>query len=118
MASVSTIRIIRFFEDAAEKEYIREFFRFVGCIVFDSLIDERLDARWEQNLWPDSEENGVEVVLNYYGDDPYLEECTQRGIQRLYLYFSLDDKIAVCSETAIKTKESILEDKNNCFIGG
>lgn len=115
MASVSTIRIIRFFEDAAEKEYIREFFRFVGCIVFDSLIDERLDARWEQNLWPDSEENGVEVVLNYYGDDPYLEECTQSGIQRLYLYFSLDDKIAVCSETAIKTKESILEDKNNCF---
>lgn len=94
MASVNTIRIIRFFEDAAEKEYIREFFRFVGCIVFDSLIDEWLDARWEQNLQPDSEENGVEVVLNYYGKDPYLEECLQRGIRRVYLYFSLKDGVA------------------------
>lgn len=94
MASVNTIRIIRFFEDAAEKEYIREFFRFVGCIVFDSLIDEWLDARWEQNLLPDSEENGVEVVLNYYGRDPYLEECVQTGIRRVYLYFSLKDGVA------------------------
>lgn len=105
MASVNTIRIIRFFEDAAEKEYIREFFRFVGCIVFDSLIDEWLDARWEQNLQPDSEENGVEVVLNYYGKDPYLEECVQMGIRRVYLYFSLDKKIAHCNTDPISEKE-------------
>lgn len=107
MASVNTIRIIRFFEDAAEKEYIREFFRFVGCIVFDSLIDEWLDARWEQNLRPDSEENGVEVVLNYYGEDLYWEKCIQKGIQRLYLYFSLKDKIAECRERAANAKSEL-----------
>lgn len=114
MASVNTIRIIRFFEDAAEKEYIREFFRFVGCIVFDSLIDEWLDARWEQNLQPDSEECGVEVVLNYYGNDPYLEECAQNGIRRVYLYFSMDDKIAYCSENplAANKKKWLLAAKN------
>lgn len=108
MASVNTIRIIRFFKDAAEKEYIREFFRFVGCIVFDSLIDEWLDARWDQNLRPDSEENGVEVVLNYYGKDPYWMECAQEGIRRVYLYFSLDKKIAHCNTDPISEKEETL----------
>lgn len=115
MASVNTIRIIRFFEDAAEKEYIREFFRFVGCIVFDSLIDEWLDARWERNLRPDSEENGVEVVLNYYGEDPYQTECAQEGIRRVYLYFSLNDKIAVCRKTTARTKAAILKQPGCCF---
>lgn len=113
MASVNTIRIIRFFEDAAEKEYIREFFRFVGCIVFDSLIDEWLDARWEQNLQPDSEENGVEVVLNYYGEDPYWMECAQNGIRRVYLYFDLNNRIAECRERAARARSDL---SAQCFF--
>lgn len=42
MELVNMIRIIRPIEDAAQKEYIREFFRFIGCVVADLVVDTKV----------------------------------------------------------------------------
>lgn len=87
MASVGMIQIIRPFVNASEKEYIKKFLRFIGCFVIDSAVDEIAVLGWDKGLRPSNENGGVDIVLNYFGEDPYLTDCERQGIKRLYLYF-------------------------------
>ena len=81
------IQIIRPFVNASEKEYIKKFLRFIGCFVIDSAVDEIAVFGWDEGLRPSNENGGVDIVLNYFGEDPYLTDCERQGIKRLYLYF-------------------------------
>lgn len=87
MESVGMIQIIRPFVNASEKEYIKKFLHFIGCFVIDSAVDEIAALGWDKGLRPSNENGGVDIVLNYFGEDPYLTDCERRGIKRLYLYF-------------------------------
>lgn len=101
------INIIRPLENAAEKEYLKEFFRYVGCFSSDLAIDEDLRSAWRQGLRPAVEPGGVDVVLNYFGEDPYLQECRRMGIRRLYCYFSFSKMFAGVSERPILSPASL-----------
>lgn len=79
------LRIIRPIENAAEKEYIKEFFRFIGCFISDCPVEDRIPSNWNACLIP--ENDVVDVVINYFGNDPYLQECRQKDIKRIYCYF-------------------------------
>ena len=85
MANIA-LRIIRPIESAAEKEYIKEFFRFVGCFVSDYVVDDQVAESWEKCLVPDDGENKVDIIINYYGKDPYKNVCQQLNINRIYCY--------------------------------
>lgn len=87
MANVGLIQIIRPFVNASEKEYIIRFLRFIGCFVIDSAVDEIALLGWDRGLRPSNENGGVDIVLNYFGEDPYQTDCERQGIKRLYLYF-------------------------------
>jgi len=88
VGNIGVIQIIRPLENAAESEYIKEFFRFIGCMVSDLPVDETDPLGWERSLRPDNEEGGIDIVLNYSGVDPYFYLCGEEGIRRLYLSFS------------------------------
>ena len=82
------ITIIRPIDYGAEKECLKEFFRFIGCFLSDVAVETRQIRAWDHALVPDNEENGVDIVVNYFGDDPYYLECRHRRIRRIYCYFS------------------------------
>lgn len=82
------INIIRPINYGAEKEYLKEFFRFIGCFLSDVAVDTEQVRAWNQALKPCNEEDGVDIVINFFGEDPYLAECRFRRIKRLYCYFS------------------------------
>lgn len=107
MANIGMIRIIRPIANTGEKEYIKEFFRFIGCFISDCPIDDLLSNSWDQGLRPYNEETGVDVVLNYYGKDPYRENCLQKGTGRLYLYFDLEEKICTISPTPLDKQSKL-----------
>lgn len=94
------IHIIRTIDNAAEKEYLKEFFRFIGCFLHDRIVEENVtdDCRF---LQPDNERGGIDVVLNYYGNDPYLSDCQQQGIKRIYCYFDLNKGTSMVSLTPL-----------------
>lgn len=90
MANIA-LRIIRPIESAAEKEYIKEFFRFVGCFVSDYVVDAQGADSWEKCLVPENnKENKVDVVINYFGKDPYADVCQQLSINRIYCYVDFE----------------------------
>lgn len=110
MELVNMVRIIRPIEDAAQKEYIREFFRFIGCLVADLAVDIKLPGDWQRCLQADNEENGVDIVINFYGNDASRMECASRGIIRIYLYWELgQSEIAV--EKIPRERKYLLHDK-------
>lgn len=84
------IRLIRPVENGAEKEYIKEFFRFIGCFFSDKTIDPRSPNDWLPYLRPDNESGNIEILVNYFGEDPYLQECRIQGITRIYCYLSFE----------------------------
>lgn len=92
MEGVGPIRIIRSISDAPIKEYIKDFFRFIGCIVSDCQVEESSNNRWQNVLQPDNEKKGVDIVLNCTVEDQYLEKCKVKGIKRIYVFYKLDDK--------------------------
>lgn len=94
MGTVGMLRIIRPLVNAAEKEYIKEFFRFIGCFVSDCPVDEQLSSDWERNLQPANEEKCVDIVLGHKGKDPFKEACRQRGIRRIFLRLTREDEAA------------------------
>lgn len=107
MANIGMIRIIRPIANTGEKEYIKEFFRFIGCFISDCPVDDLLSNGWDQGLRPYNEETGVDVVLNYYGKDPYRENCLQKGTGRLYLYFDSKEKICAISPTPLDKQSKL-----------
>lgn len=116
MKLVNLIRIIRPIEDAAQEEYIREFFRFIGCLVADLAVDTKIPGDWERCLRADNEENGVDIVLNFYGTDVSRMECAQRGIKRMYLYWELGVDRVELSQNPRKEKSSSQVGDGNSYI--
>lgn len=82
------VRIIRPIEDSAEKEYIKEFFRFIGCFFSDIAVEDAFPNNWNDALVPVDEENTVDVVVNCPEEDLYYQECRRLGVKRLYCSFS------------------------------
>lgn len=94
------INIIRPVEYGAEKDYLKEFFRFIGCFLSDRTVDEYSESSW---LKPSGEENSVDILINYFGKDPYRMECSFRGIKRIYCYFSFDKLYGSVEERPLET---------------
>lgn len=95
------IHIVRPIDSAAEKEYIKEFFRFIGCFIYDQAVDEGNPSEWDQLLQSSNEENGIDIILNHYGSDPYLSDCQQLDIKRIYCYFDFDKGTDAVSSTPL-----------------
>lgn len=88
------VRIIRSIEDSAEKEYIKEFLRFIGCFFSDIAVEDNIPYNWNDALVPSAEENTVDVVINCPEEDRYYQECRRLGIKRLYCSFSFHTRAA------------------------
>lgn len=116
MELVNMIRIIRPIEDAAQKEYIREFFRFIGCVVADLVVDTKVPEDWKRCLRADNEEDGVDIVVNYYGMDASRMECAARGIKRVYLYWSLGQEMVELTRIPRETKPLLKEGVDHIYV--
>lgn len=101
------INVIRPIENAAEKEYLKEFFRFIGCFLADLAVDKSYYSAWNRALRPSTEESGVDIVLNYFGEDPYLKICELQGIKRIYCYFSFSKAYAYITERPLISAELV-----------
>ena len=84
------LRIIRPVERTAEYEYIKEFFRFIGCLVTDFAVDDSLSVNWIEALRPEKARHSIDIVLNCK-DDPYLDQCKHYGIRRIYCEFNFNE---------------------------
>lgn len=107
------LNIIRPIENAAEKEYLKEFFRFIGCFLADLAVDKSFYSAWNRALRPSTEEGGVDIVLNYFGEDPYLKICELQGIKRIYCYFSFYEEYAYVAERPLMSAELVETIANN-----
>lgn len=83
--NIKTIRLIYSLHDAAEKEVIKEFFRFVGCLVYDMPIRSQnvFDNLVLEDPWHD-----VDIILNLYDYSP-LWKSTSRT-KRVFLTYHLE----------------------------
>lgn len=97
------IRIIHPPECGAQVEYLKEFLRFIGCFLFDWTVDENADGNWNSRLKSFGEDGSVDILINYFGDDPYWQECSFRGIKRIYCYFSFDEMYGRVEERPLET---------------
>ena len=72
-------------EDSSEKEVIKEFFRFIGCIVYDSPVRSQkdLDKVIKEDPWHD-----VDIVINLKQLTNWIP--TERT-KRLFLIYDLDN---------------------------
>lgn len=118
------LRIIRPIENAAEKEYIKEFFRFIGCLISDCPVENHLSSNWDIALTPRNENDAIDVILNYMGNDPHLQTCQQMGIRRIYSYFDCHTKVAQVTvfpvtvlpagqETKVEARQKIIRELIN-----
>ena len=101
------INIIRPIENAAEKEYLKEFFRFIGCFLEDLAVDNNYYSTWDRALRPSTEEGGVDIVLNYFGEDPHLKMCELQGIKGIYCYFSFYEGYTHIAERTLMSAELV-----------
>ena len=102
------INIIRPIGNGAEKEYLKEFFRFIGCFLSDCVVDDKAERSWHRYLKPTSERGDVDILINYFGADPYYEECLLRGSNRIYCYFSFELKYASVTDRPVMA-DSLLQ---------
>ena len=58
---IKTIRLFRRAEDNAERIIIKEFFRFIGCLVYDLPLNDINEFRRELNK---ENQNDVDIILN------------------------------------------------------
>lgn len=103
----TVIRLIWPIKYASEKEYILEFLHFVGCLTSDFTVEQDTETAWQKALAPVGG-NEIDVVLNYYGQDPYAFVCENKMIRRLYSYF--DFKEQVC---AVLDEPRMYQEKND-----
>lgn len=88
----TVIRLIWPIKYAAEKEYILEFLHFIGCLTSDYAVEQDTEAAWQKALAPVGD-NGIDVVLNYFGQDPHAFACKSNLIRRLYSYFDFKEQL-------------------------
>ena len=104
------LRVIRPVECMAEYVYIKEFFRFIGCLVTDYAVDGAYPGNWIKALKPEEKIKCIDLVLNY-PDDPYGDICKQLGIRRIYAAFDLEQGTA-----AIGEKEEPTQTRSRQFL--
>lgn len=90
MPNVNTLQIIRPWGYAAEKEFLKEFFRFIGCLVYDTTVSQF--SGWTEFLQADPADNDVDIVLNCPVEDHYVVSA---GHRRIYVDFAfpVEDQI-------------------------
>lgn len=84
------LRVIRPVERTAEYEYIKEFFRYIGCLVTDYAVDDAIPANWINALVPEENLNSIDIVMNC-SKDPFAEQCHLQNIRRIYCQFNFND---------------------------
>lgn len=106
------LRVIRPVERTAEYEYIKEFFRFIGCLVDDYAVDDTSPANWINALIPEEKSKCVDVVMNC-SEDPYLDRCKQLNIKRIYCCFDFNGMFGEITPTPLPTVPSKFDNKRN-----
>ena len=89
MKNVIKVRIIYDSAHVAEKEYLRKFFQFIGCLVFEQYID--LGIKKLCSLASDE----VLIALNFYREKRLYALWMER---QFYLYFDLNDGFVCLSK--------------------
>lgn len=112
------IKVIRPVDNSAEKEYLKEFLRFIGCFFSDCPVETRILSNWDKALFPENEPGSVDLVLNFFGEDPFAAECRNLNVKRIYCYFDFDDE-KMWGELTIRplldeSKCKIINDKTVC----
>lgn len=100
------IRLIWPIKYAAEKEYILEFLHFIGCLTADYAVEQDTEAAWQKALAPVGD-NGIDVVLNYFGQDPHTFVCKRKRIRRLYSYLDFNQQLcAILDEPQVSQENN------------
>lgn len=96
------IHLIHPITSAAEEEYTKKFLRYIGCQVYGRPVNEQILQEWNRKLLSVNENGGIDVIMNYYGEDPYLADSLHRGVRRIYFYFDLEWGFCEVCETAAR----------------
>lgn len=102
------IHLIHPVSSAAEEEYTKKFLRFIGCQVYGRPVNESNPLEWNSSLFSVNEDAGSDIVMNYYGDDPYLADSLRRGLRRIYFYFDLDQGLCDARERAVSDPSQLI----------
>lgn len=101
------IHLIHPITSAAEEEYTKKFLRFIGNQVYGRPVNEQISQEWNRQLVSVNEEGGVDVIMNYYGEDMYFADSFRRGVRRIYFYFDLENRFCEAHEIAVKNPSQV-----------
>ena len=105
------IHLIHPITSAAEEEYTKKFLRFIGNQVYGRPVNEQISQEWNRQLVSVNEEGGVDVIMNYYGEDMYFADSFRRGVRRIYFYFDLENGFCEAREIAVKNPSPVKTSK-------
>lgn len=87
------MRIIHSINSKAEAEYLNTFFKYIGLLVYDEIVNSRnISSSWISHLKKQNDLDGVDIVLNYYS-----ETNIPSYRNRIFLYFDLNENICTLS---------------------
>lgn len=110
------IHLIHPITSAAEEEYTKKFFRFIGCQVYGRPVNECITQEWNRKLLSANDAGGIDVVMNYYGEDPYLADSFRRGVRRVYFYFDLKMGFCEVCEIAVRDFSQLTRENGNAKV--
>lgn len=110
------IHLIHSITSAAEEEYTKKFLRFIGCQVYGRPVNECISQEWNRKLLSTNDAGGIDVIMNYYGEDPYLADSLRRGVQRIYFYFDLERGRCEAREIAAKDSSQFTSENGKAKI--
>lgn len=105
MKNIIKVRLIYSSEYISEKEYLKKFFQFIGCLVIEQCIDFGLE-----NLYP-LELDDIIIALNFFEGKPLDLRWNER---QFYLYFYLEDGLVCLRKKAPLLSLSDIQKENNC----
>lgn len=106
------IRLVCTTDNCAEKEYIKEFFNFIGCFFFEKKFNMRHGNDWLVFLKPGNDKYDIDILVNYFGYDPFMQESNFRGTKRIYCYFSFEEGYVMVLEKPLPSLEYLQPNKN------
>lgn len=101
------IHLIYPISNSAEEEYMKKFLRMIGCMVYPRSVNNPDIDVWIENLFPCNEPGGVDIVVNFYGEDIFSEECTVRNIRRIYMYYEPMKEVCAVREEPVEEIEML-----------
>lgn len=101
------IHLIYPISNSAEEEYMKKFLRIIGCMVYPCSVNNPDLDGWFENLYPCNEPGGVDIVMNFYGEDIFSEECTVRNIRRIYMYYDPMKEVCAVREEPVEEIEML-----------